>query len=129
MGESQKSGKRWMVYIGIAIAFFACIGLYLLWGVKDYIDKVPNITPKTFLQVKAGQVLTAEDMFDIQCKGSYVAKLSIEETDISDAAVSADKQTLYVGSGQGSIRIYVVATGEVAESVDAKNTIVVTHGM
>lgn len=47
MDENKKSGKKWIVYIGIAAMFFACIGLYLLWSVKDYIDKVPDITPKT----------------------------------------------------------------------------------
>ncbi len=126
MEENKKSGKKWIVYIGIAMTFFVCVGLYLLWGLNDYMEKVPQITPKASLQVTTGQELTVEDMFDIQCKGSYVTKLSIMETDISDAMVSADGQTLYVGSAPGSIRISLLATGEVAETTDAKNTIIVT---
>lgn len=126
MEEKKKNSKKWMIYIGIAVAIPAAVVLYLLWGVKNYLDRVPDITPKASLQVATGQELTAEDIFDIQCKGSYMTKLNIEETDISDALVSADRQTLYVGSVPGSIRVYVVATGEVAESTDSENTIVVT---
>ncbi len=126
MEEKKKSSKRWIIYIVIALVIPAGVCLYLLWGLKDYMDKVPDITPKASLQVTTGQELTAEDIFDIQCKGSYVTKLNIEETDIADAVVSADRQTLYVGSVPGSIRVYVVATGEVAESTDSENTIVVT---
>ena len=123
--QEKKQGKRWIVIISIVLVLIACIVLYLLWGVKDYMDKVPDITPKEKVTVKTGQTLTAEDMFDITCKGDYKVSLNIMDSDIPDAKVTEEKQALFVGSSQGTIRVLICVTGEVAESTDAENTIVV----
>lgn len=123
--KEKKQGKRWIVIILVLLGLVACIGLYLLWGLKDYMDKVPEITPKESVTVKAGQTVTAEDMFDITCKGDYRVSLSILDSDIPDAKVTEEKQALFVGSSQGTIRVLICVTGEVAESTDAENTIVV----
>lgn len=107
-----------MVYIGIALAVFLAIGAYLLRGVKDYTDKVPHISPRENTVVAKETVLMAEDLFEIECKGSYHLKLQIRETDIDDATVSEDGKTLYTGSSAGSLRVLVSGTGEVAEHVE-----------
>lgn len=113
------------IVAGIVVLFFVFIGLYLLWELKEYTDRVPKITPKENVTVKAGQTLFVEDMFEIECKGAYVMKLHIGETDISDAVVSEDKKQLYVGSKAGTIRVVVDGSGEVAEYVDGETVITV----
>lgn len=123
--KEKKQGKRWIAIISIVLVLMACVGLYLLWGLKDYMDKVPDVTPKESVTVKTGQTLTAEDMFDITCKGDYRVSLSILDSDIPDAKVTGEKQALFVGSSQGTIQVLICATGEVAEMVDAKQTIYV----
>ena len=126
----MKNKKKWIKGIGIAavivLLVLAGIGVYLLWGLYDYMAKVPDITPKESVEVKVGQTLSTEDVFDITCKGSYTEKLSIKETDIPDAAVSPDGKELYVGSKPGSICVYISATGEVAEHADEETVIKVT---
>lgn len=123
--KEKRQGKGWIAIISIVLVLIACIGLYLLWGLKDYMDKVPDIIPKESVAVKSGQTLTAEDMFDITCKGDYRVSLSILDSDIPDAKVTEEKQALFVGSSQGTIQVLICVTGEVAETVDAKQTIYV----
>lgn len=117
--------KKWMIYIGIALAIFLAIGGYFLWSVKDYTDKVPHITPRKDIIAEKEQMMMVEDLFEIECKGSYNLKLQIRETDIEDVAVSEDGKTLYTGSGAGSICVLVSGTGEVAEYVEAETVLIV----
>ena len=122
--ENKKKGlKRIGIAVGVVLFVIICIGAYLLWALNDYLAKVPDITPKESVEVAVGQTLTVEDVFDITCKGSYTAKLSIKETDITDASVSGDGKELYVGSRPGTICIYISATGEVAEHADGETVI------
>lgn len=125
MEEKKKTPKGWMIWLSAFLVILACVGLYLLWGLKDYMDKVPKITPKENVTAKSGQVLTAEDIFDIECKGSYEIKLSVVESDISDAKAGDEKQTIFTGTGKGTIRVLICASGEVAESADAENVVTV----
>jgi hypothetical protein len=117
--------KKWILYIGIALAIFLAIGGYFLWSVKDYTDKVPHITPRQDVTVAKEQMLMVEDLFEIECKGSYSLKLQIRETDIEDATVSEDGKMLYTGSSAGSLRVLVSGTGEVAEHVEAETVLTV----
>lgn len=48
-----------MVYIGIALAVFLAIGVYLLRGIKDYTDKVPHISPRENTVVAKETVLVS----------------------------------------------------------------------
>ena len=108
------------------IVFFVAVGLFFYCGIKNYVDKVPKITPKSEISVMAGQTMATEDMFAVECKGKYELNLQIIESNIADAKVSDDKQTLYVGSSAGTIKIGVSGYGEVAEPVQEENRITVT---
>ena len=127
MEKKKKSKKisKWVIVVLIALALLIGAGLYLLWGLKDYMDKVPKITPKETVTVQTGQTLAIEDLFDVECKGEYRLSLSISETEIPDAEISADKQSVYVGSTPGEIRIIAGGSGEVAEYAESENVIVV----
>lgn len=125
--KNKKTCNKWVVVIGAVLLFFACIGLYLVWELKDYIDKVPKITPKESVTVQTGQTLTVDDIFDVECKGEYRMRLTISETEIPDAEISDDKQSVYVGSTPGTIRITAGGSGEVAEWAENENVIVVTQ--
>ena len=127
MKNKKKLLKGIGIAVGIVLLILAGIGAYLLWALLDYVAKVPDIIPKESVEVSVGQTLTAEDVFDITCKGSYTAKLSIGGTDISDAVASQDGKELYVGSETGSICVCITATGEVAEYAYAETVIKVTE--
>lgn len=127
MEEKKKSKKisKWVIVVLIALVLLIGASLYLLWALKDYVDKVPKITPKESVTVQTGQTLTVDDIFDVECKGEYHISLNISETEIPDAEISADKQSVYVGSTPGEIRITAGGSGEVAEWAENENMIVV----
>lgn len=122
---NEKRKKKIIFVVSGVVLLFVAIVLFLGFGMKDYVDKVPKITPKNEVSAAAGQTLSIEDIFDVECKGEYELNLSLADTDVFDAKVSDDKQTLYVGSSAGTITVSVTGYGEVAEPVGEENTVTV----
>jgi len=68
-----------------------------------------------------------ENDWDVECKGDYRLELAID-SEIDDARVSEDMQSLYVGSKSGNIRVTISGYGEVAEYVSEETIIHVSLG-
>lgn len=101
--------------IGVVIAGIVVCLLGMV-SIKNYVDRGPKLTVKEIGNVEAGQTLALSDMVDVECKGDYRLALVID-SEITDARVSEDKQSLFVGSSSGTIRVMISGYGEVAEFV------------
>jgi len=114
--------KNKKIIIGVTIAFLSIIillggiALTIFLPLKDYLDETPKITPDPTITVAHGETLSVSDLCQVECKGNYTLSLSITETQIPDAVVSADKQSIYVGSSAGVIIVEIMGRGENAES-------------
>lgn len=115
--------------ISVIIACGILLGLLVLCGisVKGYLDKVPKLTVKGQRIVEAEQTLALSDIVDVECKGDYRLELAID-SEIDDAKVSEDKQSLFVGSNSGNIRVIISGYGEVTEFVSEETVIHVSLG-
>lgn len=117
--------------LGIVIAFTAFIvivggiALAVVLPIKDYVDRTPTIVPNTPITAKSGDTLSVSDLCTVECKGDYTISLVILESQVSDAYVSQDGQTLHVGSETGIITVSVVGRGDNAESRSEKAQIYV----
>lgn len=121
------SNKKVVIIVSsIVVVLFGVIALGI-YTAKDYIAKTPKLKMKWVGEVKAGQTLTVQDLVDVECKGDYHLDLDID-TNIDDAKVSNDKQSLYVGSHSGYIKVVVSGHGSVAEHVSKESVVYVGLG-
>ncbi|MDE6624753.1 MAG: hypothetical protein K2K56_00125 [Lachnospiraceae bacterium] len=104
--------------------FVICVFICLLGilSIKNYIDKVPKLTVKELGSVEVGQTLELLDMVNVECKGDYQLALAID-SEIADAKVSEDKQSLFVGSSPGTIRVTITGYGGGAELISEETVI------
>ncbi|MBQ9983504.1 MAG: hypothetical protein IJP29_02840 [Lachnospiraceae bacterium] len=118
--------KKIMAVVGVAIVL-AIIFLYVVFylPIKDYIDKVPEITPKSRLTVEIGDTVEWADLFDVECKGEYTLKLAVQDQYYNVIEMSEDRQSFIVKGKADEVTIYVTARGENAEMVDSSNTITI----
>lgn len=130
VNRGDKMSKRIkQLLISVIIAGGILLGLLVLCGisVKGYLDKVPRLTVKGQRIVEAEQTLALSDIVDVECKGDYRLELAID-SEIDDAKVSEDKQSLFVGSNSGNIRVIISGYGEVTELVSEETVIHVSLG-
>lgn len=130
VNRGDKMSKRIkQLLISVIIAGGILLGLLVLCGisVKGYLDKVPRLTVKGQRIVEAEQTLALSDIVDVECKGDYRLELAMD-SEIDDAKVSEDKQSLFVGSNSGNIRVIISGYGEVAEFVSEETVIHVSLG-
>lgn len=117
--------------LGIVIAFTAFIvivggiALAVVLPIKDYVDRTPTIVSNTSITAESGDTLSISDLCTVECKGDYTLRLVILESQVSDAYVSQDGQTLHVGSETGIITVSIVGRGDNAESRSEKAQIYV----
>lgn len=111
----------------VLLGLLIIICLLGVLSIKNYIDKVPKLTVKELGIVEAGQTLELSDMVDVECKGDYRLELAID-SEIVDAKVSEDKQSLFVGSNSGNIRVTITGYGGVAEYISEETVIHVGLG-
>lgn len=119
------SRKKKIIIAVIAGVIFCGLSGGLL--VKDYIEKVPKLTVKGQRIVEAGQTLALSDIVDVECKGDYRLELAID-SEIDDAKVSENKQSLFVGSNSGNIRVIISGYGENPEFVSEETVLHVSLG-
>lgn len=100
-----------------------------LFSIKDYLDHVPEVIPNPSITAECGDTLTVSDLCQIECEGNYYPKIYMNDTQIADAMVSEDKQSIYVGSSAGVITVEISASGENAESSGATAKIYVGIGL
>lgn len=123
------------IIIGAVIAFisfiiiFGGIALAILLPIKDYTDRTPTIVPNTSITAESGDTLSVSDLCTVECKGNYTLSLVILESQVPDAYVSQDGQTLHVGSSSGIITVSIVGRGDNAESRSEKAQIYVNIGL
>lgn len=104
----------------IAIAILAVIvltGIYLIIGLKRYMDENPRITPYENVVCQVGETLSIEQMAKIEvAKEVKILVISEDTREDTDAKITEDKQAVYVGSQPGNFQVSVLATGSNHES-------------
>lgn len=109
--------KKALIIIFVVFLLLGGIAAALLWGVVDYMNKVPVITPKTNIYAEAGSALSINDLADIEkATSTKIFLQTISDDAEKTATVSADRQTLFVGYNTGPIEVLIVAKGENSES-------------
>lgn len=66
-----------------------------------------------------------QDLFNVECKGQYTMKMSIEREYYNVVEVAKDGQSFVAKEQAEEVTIYIVGRGENAESVDATTTITI----
>ncbi|MBQ8171640.1 MAG: hypothetical protein IJZ95_06600 [Oscillospiraceae bacterium] len=109
--------KKALIIIFVVFLLLGGIAAVTIWGLVDYMEKVPVITPKTNIYAEAGTTLSISDLADIEKATTTKIFLQTISDDVEKTAtVSADRQTLFVGYNTGPIEVLILATGENAES-------------
>lgn len=109
--------KKKCSIIILCILLFVIVGvLVFVLPIRSYLDHTPKLTTIWIGEAVTGQTLDLKDLVNVECKGDYHLELSID-TDIEDAIVSEDKQSLYVGSQPGNITVTVSGSGASKEFV------------
>lgn len=122
MGKKRKRSLISVVITGIIFG-----GLLGGIAMKWYIERTPKLTVKGQRIVEAEQTLGLSELVEVECKGDYRVELTID-SEIDDARVSEDKQSLYVGSSSGNIRVTITAYGKASEAVSEETVIHVSLG-
>lgn len=148
----QKKGNKkrlWIIWsiLGIVLVF----GGAGVAGAIHYVNQVPKITAREFVEVKSGETLSLSDLAEITCKGKYTVRLEIAETNVNSAKVLEEElkaegdgtkqekdaskpddgmshPALYVGDEAGYVRLMINVAGYVAELVGENVTIYVKPG-
>ncbi len=121
----KKSVKIVLPAIAFAIVTAAAVlGLKM----KKYLDEVPVITPKSPVYAEAGATLSITDLADIESAArsginKHIEWHSVGSNDTSNAEVSDDGQSLFVGDYTGSFDVIIWATGVNAEHRSEKVTV------
>lgn len=116
----------------ITIAIIAAVVVFILIGgilfcIKEYTARTPKLNMRWIGAVEAEQTINLQDLVDVECKGDYYLEMSIN-TEISDAKVSEDGQSLYVGNNSGYITVTISGYGSVPDIVSEETIIFVTLG-
>ncbi len=116
--------KKALIIIFVVFLLLGGIAAVTIWGLVDYMEKVPVITPKTNIYAEAGSALSINDLADIEkATTTKIFLQTISDDAAKTATVSADRQTLFVGYNTGPIEVLIVAKGENSESRDEVVTI------
>ncbi len=125
MSAKNKAGKIiGIVLLIVAIVFVLAVFVFYL-PLKKYMDATPKITPKSQVTVQVGDTVEWQDLFDVECKGDYTVKMSIDADDYPTIQMSEDGQSFVANGTVEGVVIYMYARGSNAESVDATNTITI----
>lgn len=116
----MKKKKTLLTILIISLAVILLLGIIALVTIilplKDYTDRTPDITPNTSVTAECGETLLVSELCTVECKGNYTLDLFIIESQVPDAYVNQDKQSIYVGSSAGIITVSINGRGDNAES-------------
>ncbi|MDE7303820.1 MAG: hypothetical protein K2N60_10940 [Oscillospiraceae bacterium] len=120
--------KKSVKIILFAVAFAIVTATAVLGlAVKKYLDEVPVIAPKSPVYAEIGSTISIADLADIErSMSSRIGSIEWHiagESDITNAKVSDDGQSLFVGDYPGSFDVTVHAVGENSESRTEKVTV------
>lgn len=123
MEENVRENKmgRNIAIIMIIVVIALLTVVYLLFGLKRFMDANPQITPYENVSCRVGETLSIEELVKIE-KAKEVKILGISEDtrEQTDAKITEDKQAVYVGSQPGTFQVSVMATGSNHESCEAQ---------
>lgn len=120
--EENRKKKNTGRNIAIAIlVVIALTGIYLVVGLKQYMNQNPRITPYENVVCQAGETLSVEQLAEIEvAKDVKILGISEDTREDTDAKVTEDRQAVYVGSQPGSFQVSVLATGSNHESSEVQ---------
>lgn len=121
--KKNKTGKTIGIIMLILFVLIAFVYITLYLPLKRYIDQTPKITPIPQVTVHVGDTVDWQDLFNVECKGQYTMKMSIETEYYNVVEVAKDGQSFIAKEQADEVTIYIVGRGENAESVDSSTTI------
>lgn len=120
----KKSVKIILFAVAFAIITAAAV---LGLAVKKYLDEVPVITPKSTVYVEIGSTISITALADIERSVSSrmgsIEWQAVGTGDTTNAKVSDDGQSLFVGDYLGEFDVTIHATGKNSESRSEKVTV------
>lgn len=117
----MKNGKK--IILASVVILPLAIVVFLLYGVKAYLDEVPVITVRENLVFSANSEIGVQELAQIE--KARTIRLRAQWADGSMAELETDntKQILRVGNRTGECHVSICATGENAEMRDAEVTV------
>lgn len=123
MEENVRENKmgRNIAIIMIIVVIALLTVVYLLFGLKRYMDANPQITPYENVTCRVGETLSIEKLVKIEkVKEAKILGISEDTREQTDAKITEDKQAVYAGSQPGTFQVSVMATGSNHESREAQ---------
>lgn len=113
------------IIIAVVIILPVAAALYLLWGVKTYMDQVPTIEVKEQLTFSANSEIPVQEIARIE--KARTIKLSAQWADgsMEELYVDKEKLVLQIGNKTGECHVFIAATGENAETKSAEVIIMI----
>ncbi len=117
----MKNGKK--IILATAVILPLAIVVFLLYGVKAYLDEVPVIMVREQQVFSTNSEIGVQELAQIEKARSI--RLTAQWADGSMEELEPDntKQVLRVGNKTGECHVTICATGENAEMRDAEVTI------
>lgn len=113
------------IIIAVVIILPIAAALYLLWGLKIYMDQVPTIEVEESLTFSANSEIPIQEIARIE--KARTIKLSAQWADGSMEELYVDKENLVlqIGNKTGECQVFIAATGENAETTSEKVVIMI----
>lgn len=108
------------IIIGGVIILPIAIVLYLLWGLKNYMDQVPTIEVKEQLTFSTNSEISVQEIARIEKARTIKMSAQWADGSMEELHVDKEKQLLQVGNRTGECHVFIVATGENAETRSTK---------
>lgn len=122
--------KTCKIILSVIISIFIIFAIVLVTGVKNYIDESPVITAKDDLSVKVGTTISIEELADIKNAAESKILSDIMQTDgKTNAKVSDDGQSLFVGDDETNFQVEIRAIGANHEERREQVTVHVNGGV
>ncbi|MBR4345388.1 MAG: hypothetical protein IKP75_00400 [Oscillospiraceae bacterium] len=118
----KKAIKTVLIILAVLMAVGAAV---IIYGVTDYMNRVPVITPYENITVNTGETLTIDRLAKVE-KAVQMSIYQTSEGLPGDAAIAPDNLSIYVGEEPCTIKVYVSATGSNSESREEAVVITVT---
>ena len=123
MEENVRENKmgRNIAIIMIIVVIALLTVVYLLFGLKRYMDVNTQISPYENVTFRVGGTVSIEQLVKTdRALGEERLGISEDTRKQTDAKITEDKQAAYVGSQPGTFQVSVMATGSNHESREAQ---------
>ena len=106
------------IVIGILCLIVVLVCVFLICGAVDYVNSVPEITPKENVSVASGSTIRPRDVADITDNAEVIRFTRAHWKDNeSPSGLEVTNDAIIITEGTGILVIGIYAVGDVAEPV------------